>query len=167
MWVLSWFESVTRQGMSILLSVNEPFEAHDRVDVSHRVFNIPYTIPVHHETEVVVGVQDCAAALSELWRVAEDFNIPVNYGAEVRMFILTIVSRVSARGGLEFTGQNLGMGAYMEKPFVCITNNYYACKRHDHQSGDGCLHRDGHFRCYGIRCEYLHGVSLSVCLKPI
>ncbi len=87
--IVSWFESLTNQVMYIFCAIREPFEPHNRVDVSHRVFNIPHYFPVHHESEVVVGIDDCAGALRELGRVVVEFDIPVNYGTEVRLHKIT------------------------------------------------------------------------------
>ncbi len=88
-WIASWFESLTNQVMYIFCAIREPFQPHNRVDVSHRVFNLPEYLPVHHESEVVVGMDDCAGALRELGRVVVEFDIPVNYGLEVRLNKIT------------------------------------------------------------------------------
>ncbi len=36
--------------------------------------------------------------------------------------VVTAFSQVSAHGHLKFTGQKMGVGAYMEKPFIRITD---------------------------------------------
>lgn len=81
--------------MRVLTTIKEPFEPHNRVDVSHRVFNIPHYLPVHYESEVVVGVDDCAQALRELWRIGEEFNIPVNFPTEVNQSTALVCSVVA------------------------------------------------------------------------
>ncbi len=52
-----------------------------------------------------------------------------------------VFSRVSSYGCLKLKGPKTGVGAYTDKPFVCITHvyvNHKITKR-----GRGCLHRDG------------------------
>jgi len=55
----------------------------------YRVFNIPHYFPVHNEAEVVVGINDCVAAIRVLKQVVDNFHIPLNYLTEVSCDINT------------------------------------------------------------------------------
>ena len=79
----SFFPQHTAKIMRLLFSI-EMFPAHNRVDVSHRVFNVPHYLPNHHEGELVVSIEDCAQAIREVKRVVEKFEIPLNFVQEVK-----------------------------------------------------------------------------------
>ena len=75
--------------MRTLFVYGDVFRAHNYVDNSAKVFNIPHYFPIHNEAEIAVAVDDCPAAIRELMRVVEELMIPANYVTEVSLrFIL-------------------------------------------------------------------------------
>lgn len=80
--ILSWVPSLVPVFMKLLFK-QDPMQPHNRVDVSYRVFNIPFYFPTHNEAEFVVGMKDCASAIRELKRFVEREKIPLNYITEV------------------------------------------------------------------------------------
>ena len=64
---------------------------YDRIDKSYRVFNIPHYFPVHHESELILDIKDCAAAIREQRKFVFEKGIPLNYITEVGQ-VLTIKS---------------------------------------------------------------------------
>lgn len=81
--ILSWMPSVVPEAMMLLFKHGDTFSPYNRVDVSHRVFNIPYYFPGHHESEMVVGIEHCAPGIKELKAFVEKEEIPLNYITEV------------------------------------------------------------------------------------
>ncbi len=62
---------------------------------------------------------------------------------------ISVFSRVSVHGHLNFTSQKTGVGTYTDKPFVCITHRII-------KKGGGRLHEMGDYsREYGNR----YGIS--------
>ena len=86
--ILSWVPAVIPEGMRLLFIYGDPLPPYNRVDVSHKVFNIPNYIPMHNEAELVVDVGDCAAAIRELKAFVVGENIPLNYLTEVTTNVL-------------------------------------------------------------------------------
>lgn len=82
---LSWFPSIIPHAMTLLFKYGDPLPPHNRVDISHKVFNIPHYFPNHNEAEIVVGMKDCAPAIMELKVFVEEEGIPLNYVTEVCM----------------------------------------------------------------------------------
>ena len=70
----------------------------NRVDVSHRVFNIPYYFAHHYESELVVGVGHCPRALELLQELVYREWLPVNYIVEVRGVAVTCELCCQVRG---------------------------------------------------------------------
>lgn len=60
---------------------------YNRVDKSYKVFNVPHYIPVHNEGEIVVGFEDCAAAIREQKKFVLEADIPLNFISEVYTLI--------------------------------------------------------------------------------
>ena len=85
MLVASWFPKIARPVTKFSFTVANVFQPHNRVDVSYRVFNIPHYFPVHHETELILGVDDCADGVRALKWVVEEFDIPLNFLTEVSL----------------------------------------------------------------------------------
>ena len=75
--------------MRFIFKFGDPLPAYNRVDVSHQVFNIPHHFPRHYETEVVVGIADCALAIMELQDLISEEQIPVNFLTEVSYHCLS------------------------------------------------------------------------------
>ncbi len=81
---MSWFPSVVPAFISFLFKNGLAVEPYNRVDISHRILNIPNYFPHHHETEVVVGVAQCADAIKLLKKFVVEHDIPLNYITEVK-----------------------------------------------------------------------------------
>ena len=81
---ISWFPKIIPSAISFLTKYGGSIKPYNRVDVSHRVFNIPHYFPHHQETEVVVHVDQCGQAIRELQKFVYEEGIPLNYITEVR-----------------------------------------------------------------------------------
>ena len=81
--IFSWMPSAVPGAMRLLFKYGDPIRPTNRIDVSHRVFNIPNYFPNHNEAELVVGIEDCAPAIKELKVFVEEEHIPLNYITEV------------------------------------------------------------------------------------
>ena len=55
-----------------------------RTDISYKIFNDYFELPVHAEAEIIVEYKDTVAAIETLRDVIRDNNFPVNYITEVR-----------------------------------------------------------------------------------
>ncbi len=65
------------------------------------------------------------------------------------------------------TDQKTGVGAYTDKPFVCITHNFIYMNHRVIKKGGGCLHRDGHL-CERIQYNVPDCMgSMYISLRPL
>ncbi len=84
----SWIPSVVPAAMRLLFKYGDPLPPYNRVDTSFRIFNIPNYFPQHSESEVIVGIKDCAPAIKELKDYVEGESIPLNFITEVQYSII-------------------------------------------------------------------------------
>jgi len=80
----SWLPSAVPMVMRLLFQYGTPIETSNRVDVSHRVLNIPYYFAHHYESEMAVDIRHCSQALELLHELVNRERLPVNYVVEVR-----------------------------------------------------------------------------------
>ncbi len=85
--IVSWLPESTHAIFELMFTYFLPTPPHDRVDKSHRVFNIPHYFPVHYEGEMVVDIQDCAATTLEIYRLVHEEKLPLNYVVEVCQYV--------------------------------------------------------------------------------
>lgn len=81
--VLSWVPSAIPGSMKLLFKYGDPLPPYNRVDTSHRVFNIYHYFANHNEAELVVDIKLCASAIKELQNFIKMEKIPSNYVTEV------------------------------------------------------------------------------------
>ena len=81
--VISLVPFIVPQAMKAIIKYGGVFNSHNRVDVSYRVFNIPFLVPTHSEAELVVAYEHTAAALRDLRRHVVENSVPVNFIVEV------------------------------------------------------------------------------------
>ena len=55
----------------------------DRTDISYRIFNDYFDLPIHQESEIIVNYEDTVPAILALSQVIIDNSFPVNYITEV------------------------------------------------------------------------------------
>lgn len=55
----------------------------DRTDISYRIFNDYFELPIHADAEIIVDYKDTVAAVQTLRDVIIDSEFPVNYVTEV------------------------------------------------------------------------------------
>ena len=79
----SWVPSLIPGFMNVLFAYGDPLPPYNRVDTSHKVFNIPNYFPNHNEAELVVDIKHCAPAIKELKEFVQGNGIPLNYITEV------------------------------------------------------------------------------------
>ena len=79
--------SVIPGGMKVLFKYGDALPPYNRVDISHRVFNIYHYFANHNEAEMAVDIKYCASAIKELKQFVERESIPLNYITEVSNFI--------------------------------------------------------------------------------
>lgn len=81
--LISHIPAIIPDAMTFLFRYGDTLPPYNRVDTSHKVFNIPHNFPIHNEAEMVVGIEDCAAAIQELKAFVEEERVPLNYITEV------------------------------------------------------------------------------------
>ena len=85
--LLQWFMSVfplsTPTVMRALMWTGVAFPDHSRISESWNLLHIPYYIPRHAESEVVVHFDDAAFALQDLLELVETKGIGVSFIVEV------------------------------------------------------------------------------------
>ena len=54
-----------------------------RTDISYRIFNDYFDLPIHQESEIIVNYEDTVPAILALKQVIIDNSFPVNYITEV------------------------------------------------------------------------------------
>ena len=85
---ISWMPSIIPLAMKLLMKYGNPLPDYNRVDLSHNVFNLPHYIPRHHEAEVIVGIEDCSPAITELRALTLEEKMPVNFITEVSVCVV-------------------------------------------------------------------------------
>ena len=80
----SMFPSTADTGMKLLFKYFDILPNQIRVDYSFNVLPIPnYIDEYHREAEFAVSYNDCSKAISDVQRVKDEYNIPVNHIIEV------------------------------------------------------------------------------------
>ena len=54
-----------------------------RVDISHKIFNDYFDLPIHQEGEVIVHYNDSVRAVEAIQEMVVENKLPVNYITEV------------------------------------------------------------------------------------
>jgi len=62
----------------------------DRTDISYRIFNDYFDLPIHAEAEIIVDYKDTVAAIETLRDVILENEFPVNYITEVNIVNSTV-----------------------------------------------------------------------------
>lgn len=86
----------------------------DRTDISYRIFNDYFDLPIHAEAEVIVEYKYAVEAVQTLRDLVVEHEYPVNYITEVSV-VLTMFSCISVH---LFTNEILGKPQYFL--FVCV-----------------------------------------------
>ena len=66
----------------------------NRVDVSHKIFNDYFDLPIHQEGEVIVPYIHAADTVRAIRDVVLDNRLPVNYITEVSIIIACTYTHV-------------------------------------------------------------------------
>lgn len=75
---------IANAGMRLLFKFIDVLPDHDRVDYSWNVHNIPNYIDEYHtEAEYAVPYDKCSRAISDVLRVKDEYDIPLNHIIEV------------------------------------------------------------------------------------
>lgn len=67
-----------------------------RVDVSYKIFNDYFHLPIHQEGEVVIHYNDSVRAVEAIQRVVTQNDIPVNYITEVCRYACVLFNAMHA-----------------------------------------------------------------------
>ena len=81
--VSSWFPFSVPHVMKLIFLPSSVFSPHDRVDTNYNILEVPHSLPIHWEAELVVPFEGCAVAIQELRRFVIDNHLPVNMPIEV------------------------------------------------------------------------------------
>ena len=90
----------------------------DRTDISYRIFNDYFDLPIHAEAEVIVEYKYAVEAVQTLRDLVVENEYPVNYITEVSI-VLTIYSCISVCIHL-CTYEMLGKPLYLINIYICM-----------------------------------------------
>ena len=94
----SWFPNTIPWIMNLVFNVlPDPFPPYNRVDKNYNVFNVPHYVPLHYESELIVNINDCAAAIIEQKNLILKRRYPVNFLTEVILFGLFAYCKINKK----------------------------------------------------------------------